>query len=73
MSILVAQLAQAMALVATPDDDRAMYSKFQSLTWVGQDNFDIRPELKDTGVCLVHECVAHVVIRWFRIIWRSQS
>eukprot|EP00656_Telonema_subtile_P000918 TRINITY_DN10438_c0_g3_i1.p1 TRINITY_DN10438_c0_g3~~TRINITY_DN10438_c0_g3_i1.p1 ORF type:complete len:167 (-),score=26.16 TRINITY_DN10438_c0_g3_i1:70-570(-) len=32
--------------------------RFQSLTWVGQDNFDIRPELKDTGVVPYYMAIA---------------
>ena len=41
---------RAIKMVEKADDDQALYSKFQSLTWVSQDNFDIKVELKDPGV-----------------------
>jgi len=49
---------RAIKMVEKADDDQALYSKFQSLTWVSQDNFDIKVELKDPGVVPYYMAIA---------------
>lgn len=44
---------KAFGLVETPDQDKSLFSKFQALTWVGQNNFDFRAEFRDDAVTTI--------------------